>query len=142
MSGIFGTEATLTSDLSLLLQLFILIILIFGVKFGKEKTERGLKRHGNLMTVAVVLNALGILFVMTPSFVTYFSTPLPELSTLGVVSTLLHDFFGSLAEVFGIAFVLNKKPKNIRLWMRLTTLFWIIALILGFMLYFQVAGII
>ena len=142
MSGIFGTKASLASDLNLLLQLVILVILIFGVKFGKEKTAKSLKRHGNMMTIVVVLNAIGILFVMGPSFVGYFSTSILELSTIGILSTSLHAFFGSLAEVFGIAFVFNKKPKKTRLWMRLTMLFWIIALILGISLYLQVAGII
>ncbi len=142
MSGIFGTKASLASDLNLLLQLVILVILIVGFKFGKEKTAKSLKRHGNMMTIVVVLNAIGILFVMGPSFVGYFSTPLLELSTIGILSTSLHALVGSLAEVFGIAFVFNKKPKKIRLWMRLTMLFWIIALILGISLYLQVAGII
>jgi len=142
MSGIFGTKASLASDLNLLLQLVILVILIVGFKFGKEKTAKSIKRHGNMMTIVVVLNAIGILFVMGPSFFGYFSTPLLELSTIGILSTSLHALVGSLAIVFGIAFVFNKKPKKIRLWMRLTMLFWIIALILGISLYLQVAGII
>lgn len=142
MSGIFGTKAPLSSDVSLLLQMIILILLIWGVKLGKEKTEKSLRRHGMVMTLVVTLNAIGIVFVMAPSFVGYFAIPLTKLSTFGVVSTVLHAFFGGLAEVFGIAFVLNKKPRDIRLWMRFTTLFWIIALVLGFSLYLQVAGVI
>lgn len=142
MSGIFGTEASLASDLNLLLQLVILVILIVGFKFGKEKTGKSLRRHGNMMIIVVVLTAVGFILVMAPSFFNYFSTPLPELSTFGIISTSLHAFFGSLSELFGIAFVFNKKPKKIRLWMRLTMLFWIVALVLGFSLYLQVAGII
>lgn len=142
MSGIFGTEASLASDLNLLLQVVILVILIVGFKFGKEKTGKSLRRHGNLMAVVVVLTAIGAILVMAPSFVNYFSTPLPELSTTGIVSTSLHGLFGGLAELFGVAFAFNKKPKSIRLWMRLTMLFWVVSLILGFSLYLQVAGII
>ncbi|NIR86140.1 hypothetical protein GWO13_00670 [Candidatus Bathyarchaeota archaeon] len=142
MSGIFGTEASLASDLNLLLQLVILAILIVGFKFGKEKTGKSLKRHGNMMAIVVVLNAIGIIFVMAPSFFNYLSTPVSELSTTGILSTSLHALFGGLAELFGIAFAFNKKPKKIRLWMRLTMLFWIVSMILGFSLYLQVAGII
>jgi len=142
MSGIFGTEAPLSSDISLLLQIIILILLLWGVKLGKEKTEKSLRRHGMVMALVVTLNAMGMVFVMVPSFVGYFSNPLPKLSTFGVVSTALHAFFGGLAEVFGIAFVLNKKPKDLRFWMRITTLFWMFALVLGFSLYLQVAGVV
>jgi len=142
MSGIFGTKAPLPSDLNLLLQLGILVILLVGVKFGKEKTAKSLKMHGRIMTIAVVLNAVGILFVMIPSFIAYFSAPLKELSLVGVLSTSIHASFGGLAEALGIAFVLEKKPKKVRMWMRLTTLFWIITFVLGVSLYLQIAGVI
>lgn len=141
MPGIFGTEASLSSDLNLLLQLVILIIFLAGVKFGKEKTGTSLKSHGDLMTLAVGLNAVGIVFVMAPSFIGYFSSPLSELPTMGILSTSLHGFLGAVAEVLGIAFALNKKPKNIRTWMRLTALLLIVTFILGILLYLQVAGI-
>lgn len=142
MSRLLGTEASIASDLNLLLQTIVLIILFVGVKFGKEKTQSGLKTHGRIMTIAVVLNAIGFVSVMGPSFVNYFSTPIQKLSTIGILSTSLHALFGGVAEILGIAFVFNKKLKNIRLSMRLTILFWIIAALLGIALYLQIAGII
>jgi len=142
MPGLLGTNAPVVSDLNLFLQIITIVVLFAGVKFGKEKTEQSLKKHKNVMTSVVVLNAVGFIFVMGPSFVNYFSTSLVKLSTFGIVSTSLHVFFGSLAEILGIAFIFNKKPKNIRLWMRLTRWVWIIAFVLGVSLYLQIAGVI
>jgi len=142
MTGIFGTEAPLTSDLNLLLQVVILVLLIVGFKLGKEKTGKSLKRHGKIMVIVVALTALSFVFVMAPSFANYVSSPQSELSLIGILPTLLHALLGSLAGFFGIAFAFNKKPKKTRLWMRLSMLFWIIVLILGFFLYLQIAAII
>jgi len=142
MPRLLGTEASIASDLNLLLQLIILILLFVGVKFAKGKTQSSLKTHGRIMTIAVVLNAIGFLLVMGPSFVGYFSTPPQELSTIGILSTSSHAFFGSVAEILGIAFVFNKKPEDIRFWMHLTRLFWVIAALLGIALYLQIAGLV
>ena len=56
-------------------------------------------KTGNAMAIVVVLTAVGFILVMAPSFFNYFSTPLPELSTFGIISTSLHAFFGSLSEL-------------------------------------------
>lgn len=136
MSGILGTRASLASDLSLLLQLIILVILIVGVKLGKKKTKKSLKTHGEAMSVMVVLNAIGILLVMVPSFVTGFSAVLNEPSTIGFPLTSIHAFFGILAEGLGVAFVF-KKFGNVRMWMRLTAAFWLIAIISGISVYLR-----
>jgi uncharacterized membrane protein YozB (DUF420 family) len=142
MSGFFGTEAGIPSDLNLLLQIIVIITILVGVKYGKEKTQNSLKKHRRITAVAVMLNAVGLLLVMGPSIVGYFSTPLGELSPFGIVTTSFHAVLGGIAEVLGIAFVLNMKPKNVRLWMRLTRLLWVIAFVLGVSLYLQVAGLI
>ncbi|MFQ5836599.1 MAG: hypothetical protein ACE5HG_01975 [Candidatus Bathyarchaeia archaeon] len=136
MSGIFGTRASLISDLNLLLQLIVLVILIVGVKFGKEKTEKSLKTHGKVMTVMVVLNATGILLVMLPSFVTNLSAVLNEPSTIGFPLTSIHVFFGISSNSLGIVLIF-KKFGNVRMWMRLTAALWLIAIISGISFYLK-----
>lgn len=136
MSGLLGTRAGIASDLNLLLQIVILIILLVGVKYGKEKTQSGLKRHGRTMTIVVALNAVAILLVMGPSFANNFSAVLAETSTIGFPLTLVHVLFGSIAEILGIIFVF-KKFGNVRRWMRLTLAVWLIALALGIIFYLQ-----
>jgi uncharacterized membrane protein YozB (DUF420 family) len=133
MSGIFGTRAPLASDLNLILQLIILAILLVGVRFGKKKTAKSLKAHGRVMTLAVALNAVGILLVMLPSFVIIVSKVLNPL-TIGFPLTSIHAFFGVLAEGLGVTLVF-KKFGNVRRWMRLTTAFWLITIALGISVY-------
>ncbi len=134
MSGLLGTRASLAADLNLLLQLIVLVILLVGVKLGKEKTQKSLKTHGNVMTVMVVLTAIGIFTVMLPSFVANFSAVLEEPFTIGFPLTSIHTLFGILAEGLGIVLVF-KKFGNVKLWMRLTAALWLIAIISGIAFY-------
>lgn len=138
MSGIFGQGTLITSDLSFLLQLFILVVIVAGVKFAREKS---FIKHHKTMLIAVVLHSTGILLVMLPSLAAYISAPEIKLTSL-TITTLAHALFGILAEISGIAFVLNKMPRNLKLWMRLTLSIWLIALVLGIILYLQMAGIV
>jgi len=135
MSGLLGTKASTASDLNLLLQIIILIILFVGVKFAKEKAQDGLKKHGRIMTIAVIMNAVTILLVMGPSLVINFDAVLAEPSTIGFPLTLIHALFGSLAEVLGLVFVF-KKFGNVRLWMRFTMAIWLVAVVMGIIFYF------
>ena len=134
MSGLLGTKASTISDLILLLQIIIFIILVIGIKFAREKTKGSLQKHGRIMTIAVVLNAFSILFVMGPSFVGGLNVVLDETASIGFPITLVHHTFGLLAEVLGIVFVFKKFGK-VRMWMRLISLLWLIAFVLGILFY-------
>jgi uncharacterized membrane protein YozB (DUF420 family) len=142
MSVILGTSAPLASDLNLLLELLVLVLLAFGYKSGKTKDAKSLGRHGRIMTLATGLSALGFLLVMAPSFISYFSAPSVELFTGATITTSLHALVGASAGVLGIVFALNKKPKNLVFWMRLTLLLWVVTIVLGVVLYLQIAGVI
>jgi len=135
MPGLLGTRASVASDLNLLLQIVILIILFVGVKFAKEKTKSSLQKHGKIMAVAVVLNAVAILLVIGPSFVINFGAVLDEPFTIGFPLTLVHHSFGVIAEILGIIFVFKKFGK-MRFWMRFTMAVWLIAVVLGISFYF------
>jgi len=134
MSGLLGTRASIVFDLNFLLQIVILVILLVGVKFGRKKTPSSLKMHGNIMTIAVTLNALLILLIMGPSFVVNFGAVLAEFSETGFPLTLLHHSFGIIAEIFGVILVF-KKFGNIRMWMRFTATVWLVSLVLGIVFY-------
>jgi len=136
MSGLLGTRASIASDLNLLLQIIILIILFVGAKFAKEKTQSSLQKHGRIMTFAVILNAIAIFLVMGPSFVTNFGAVLTESSTIGFPLTLIHALLGSVAEILGAVFIFKKFGK-VRMWMRLTMAVWLMALALGMIFYVQ-----
>ena len=138
MSAIIGTGAPVSSDLNLLLQIIVLTALIFGAMSGIKKR---FITHSRIMTSVVILNAAGLIFVMAPSLFIYLASPL-EIFSFSIISTSLHVLTGIAAIATGMAFILNKKPLNLRLWMRLSFLLWVTSFILGFLIYLQIAGLI
>ncbi len=138
MSAIFGTGSPVSSDLNLLLQIIVLTALIFGAILCVKKR---LIEHSRVMTAVVIMNAAGLIFVMAPSLFRYLTSP-PEILSFSFFSTSLHVLVGISAIATGWAFVLNKKPQNLRAWMRLSFLLWVTGFILGFLIYLQIAGLI
>ena len=130
MSGVFGTRASVISDLNLILQILLLIILLVGFRLGKRKTGSSLRTHGRLMTVLAVLNGLSILLVMGPSLFTSFGAAVEEVSVIGFPLTLLHHSIGLIAEILGVVLVFRKFGK-VRTWMRITFMLWLVALLFG-----------
>lgn len=140
MSGLFGTGAGLNSDLNLLLQIIILVVLLVGFKFGRTKTESSLRTHRRIMRVVVALNTGAILLVMGPSLVLRFGAVLSETSALGFPLTLVHHTIGLVAEILGVILAF-RKFGNVRMWMRVTLVVWLIALAYGIVLYFVYYGL-
>jgi len=134
MPGLFGTRAEILPDLNLLLQIIILIILFVAVRVVRPRTQVSLQRHGRFMTIAVVLNAISILLVMGPSLAKNFDYALAEPSTIGFPLTLIHHSLGIIAEILG-AVLIFKKFGNVRMWMRLTFILWLISWVLGIYFY-------
>ncbi len=138
MSAIIATGSPVSSDLNLLLQIAVLTALIFGVI---SCIKMRFIRHARIMTAVVIMNAGGLIFVMAPSLFKYLTSH-PEIFSFSFFSTSLHVLFGISAIATGVAFVLNKKPINVRMWMRLCFLFWVTSFVLGFLIYLQIAGIV
>lgn len=138
MSGLFGTTASLEVDLTLLLEVVILIMLLIGLKSAKEKTPKGLKRHGRILTVAVVLNAFAVVFIMWPTFSPYISQNgfQAETSLTGFPLTFIHHLCGLVAQILGTVFIFKKFGK-VRLWMRVTAILWLVALLSGIFFYIR-----
>jgi hypothetical protein len=136
MSAIIGTGAPVSSDFNLMLQIIVLTSLIFGAMACIKKR---FIEHSRIMTAVVFLNAAGLVFVMVPSLFRYLTSPL-EIFSFSMISTSLHVLTGISAITTGMAFILNKKPLNLRLWMRLSFLLWVTSFILGLLIYLQIAG--
>jgi uncharacterized membrane protein YozB (DUF420 family) len=134
MQLLFGTLASDASDLSLILQIIVFIMLLVGFKLGRTKTKEGLKRHGILMRTMVVLGLVGILTVMVPSFVLTYDIVANEPAKIGFPLIFVHAALGATAISLGIALSF-RKFGNVRNWMRLTLSLWLITLLLGFVIY-------
>jgi len=133
MSDLFGTRAPITSDIALVIQVVLLILLLAGLRLGKRKTANSLSKHGMLMKVMVLLNTGVLLLVMLPSFVIAFDFVLAEVAT-GVPLILVHHSLGLIAEVLGVTLIF-RKFGDVRLWMRVTFSVWFVALLLGLTVY-------
>lgn len=136
MSGIFGAEP-LTSDIVLLLELSILVILLVMLKFRSNKTKQYLSKHHNTMLIVIAIALLGTIFVMIPSFFNFISGGI-DLLSLGTLSTILHASVGVFAFTFGIVSALDIKPRRLRRWMRITMVFWLVAIVLGITIFLQI----
>jgi uncharacterized membrane protein YozB (DUF420 family) len=134
MAGLFGTSAPVLSDLNLLLQILIFVLLVVGGRFGRKKTKSSLQIHGRIMIVAILLNTLSILLIMGPSFFGGFDFVLEELFVIGFPLTLVHHFFGLVAEILGVILIFRKFGK-VRMWMRLTFFSWLLSFVLGVIFY-------
>ncbi|MGQ9718990.1 MAG: hypothetical protein ACUVWK_04015 [Nitrososphaerales archaeon] len=125
--GFLGTRAIWLSDVNLLLQIVVLAILILGISFAKKKR---LVEHGRVMTLAVALNAVLIVFIMIPSLIGNVNTIMTGLYTAGVLITLGHAILGGIAETLGAILVFRKFGK-VKTWMRIEASVWFVAVILG-----------
>ncbi|WXG44386.1 MAG: hypothetical protein WED04_10190 [Promethearchaeati archaeon SRVP18_Atabeyarchaeia-1] len=130
----------LASTLDLILQSAVLVILIAGIGLEKRNRKLGMTLHHNLMATAILLNIIGFILAMLPSMI-YFLSELAALDGTTLLLAMVHAIFGALGIIFGVAFVVKLLPKKLQLWMRLTALFWFVALAFGFLQYFHLAGV-
>jgi len=140
LTGIFGTEAVLQTDINLILQIVMFLIIVIGLVY---KNKRKFKIHGGIMGIAVILHILSLLVVMGPSFsenYEYFTT---GTSDVGVQTTWIHAVPGAIAMIMGIVLVgaWALRPSNIaacsrrKRLMDITVLLWLISLMFGITTY-------
>lgn len=136
MSGLFGTNAVLISDLTLIIQIVAFIFLLVALVY---KAKGKFKIHGAMMGVAVFVHFISFLVAMGPSFSGGFEFFTTEITQLGVQTTWVHAISGALALALGFFLVLawiaktfDVKPcfgrKRI---MDATILLWAISLVFG-----------
>jgi uncharacterized membrane protein YozB (DUF420 family) len=140
MSGIFGTNAVLITDINLLIQIIAFILILVG--FG-YKTKGKFRNHGVAMGAAVVLHLTSFLLAMGPSFLDGFEFFTTDTSLLGVQTMWVHAVTGAIALVLGIVIVVTwiarvsdiaACTRRKRL-MDVTVLLWLISLIFGIATY-------
>lgn len=151
--GIFGTKATLFSDLSLIIEIIIVSIFIYGATFARKKLS---DRHHKLMLTGFSLNLLFVLSYMIYSGLFKSGAAkfagseevrkfvyLPMVITHGTASTIAFILAG-YAAYYGIKHSMIKKrrifpskderEKHAKIG-RATIYTWAIALITGVLVY-------
>ena len=140
MTGIFGTGALIQTDINLILQVVMLIIIVVGLVYKKR---RKFKIHGGLMGIAVILHLISLFAVMLPSFNDGYDYFITATSELGVQTIWIHAVPGTIALILGIVLVTAwaLRPSNIascsklKRIMDITTLLWLISLMFGIATY-------
>ena len=110
------------------------------------KSQKKYKQHGVAMLSAVVLHIISIIVVMIPSFGAFFSMPgTVNLAETLVIVTLIHVSTGLIAAALGLWLVSSWhfktnlqtcfKKKRI---MDITFTLWLIAIVLGIVLYLRI----
>jgi uncharacterized membrane protein YozB (DUF420 family) len=140
LTGIFGTGAVLQTDVNLILQIVMFLIIVVGLVY---KNKNKFKIHGGLMGIAVILHVLSLLLVMGPSFSEGYDFFTTATSELGVQTTWIHAVPGAIAMIMGIILVgaWALRPSNIaacsrmKRLMDITVLLWLISLMFGIATY-------
>ena len=141
MAGFFGTKAPVTSDIALVLEIAIIIIL-FVSRFRFARGKRYVT-HGYTMAFAVGLHFVTILLVMIPAFINVFLPNLGGFSTFWIIIVLIHIPAGVIAWLIALFLVVTwrfhseKEMKCHRRRRLMRPLFWLwtFALVLGIVLY-------
>ena len=142
MSDLLSTSAPVSSDISMILQLVVMVVILVGFVFANK---RSFMSHGVVMFIATLLNTGSILVVMIPV-----ALRLGDSSIIGFNMLFrTHALLGIIIEAAAIYLLADwrfQKPgptcfqrKN---WMLTLTLVWIGELILGMLLYIRLYPII
>jgi uncharacterized membrane protein YozB (DUF420 family) len=138
--GLFNPNAVFLSDVNLLFQLAILVLLILGFSI---KRRRIYQKHGATMAIVVALHTVAIFAIMLPSMLALGDKLDSWLDPLTLV-VIPHAILGSLVEILGVylvvAWVSHQRDvkvclRNKRL-MKPTIILWLMELAIGMYVYF------
>ena len=131
-------EPITASQANVVFQLVIALILLGSISF---KLKRKYVLHGAMMLVAVVLNVFSFLFVMLPSLLGLEIIRTQPLHIFSIVA-LAHACIGAVSMILGVWIVgswhLQSSTVNCvkrRIIMRLVLILWLLALVVGIVLY-------
>lgn len=140
--GFLGTQASLTADAVLLLEITMGAGLLAGVWLARTKRFR---QHAWCQSIIVLLNLVIIGLTMAPSFRTQVLPRIPaKLSRPYFALATAHAALGSLTEFAALYIVLSAGtrllPDRLRItrykpWMRTVLTLWWLVLFLGFATY-------
>jgi len=135
------------STVSLVIQVVVLALIIIALIIKRQNKYR---QHGIVMLSAVILHIISIFAVMVPSFAEFYAMPsLIDYADIFVMLTLVHVIAGVISAVLGVWIVgswhLQKDLKPCfrkKRVMDVTVTLWVLALVLGIILYLRIIGMI
>ena len=136
-----GTPVVL-SQTTLTLMFVVLGVMLIGIGFGYlVKSKESLRLHRWSMSAAVALAAGAIFLVMLPSAFRFYVDPDVEFFSALSILTIIHGVIGVPAIVIGVIYALGDLPQRVKYWMRWVTVFWVVSLGLGIVLFLDMLGL-
>jgi uncharacterized membrane protein YozB (DUF420 family) len=138
MNGLLGTEASLASDLSLIVSWIFGIVAVVGAINGHR---RRFSKHCPVMTTGMLLNWIPVLIVMIPTWLTKLTIGGNGSAGLQTLAPLGHGVLGAVTQLLMTYTVarmqwLEDLPPDKPLWlMRITIGLWILTVIGGTAVY-------
>ena len=135
------------STVSLVIQIVVLGLLIGAIML---KSQKKFRQHGITVLSAVVLHIVSVLAVMIPSFTAFFgASVLIDYTDVYVILTLIHAAAGVTVALLGVWLVSSwhlqinmqtcfKKKR----FMDVTLILWLLAIIIGIVLYLKIIAVI
>jgi hypothetical protein len=143
MPGFIG-KAPITSDIGLILELAVIVILFFG-RFGLARKKR-FKDHAILMLAAILMHAASILLIMIPSFEASLGLLFSDFFSPPFLITWIHAPVGSISIILGSYLVVNWRFRSpdvacfkMKRFMRPLWWLWTFSLSLGLLVFIAVA---
>jgi len=138
MAGLFGTEASLLSDVSLILVWAFL--LMAGVGYFLVRRRR-FPTHCSTMLWAALLNWLPVLLVMVVRWIQFLIQRAGPLADVGLFTPAVHAVAGGVTQILMTYTVVRMQwrkkwpPRRSRWLMRITLILWAISVVGGTLLY-------
>ena len=123
-----GAEATVLTDVTLILISAGFLILLYGVISAKKQQ---FSRHIKMANIAVLFGSAAVLWMFY--YLIEIFIPLISISYENLI-LIFHALIGTCALFFGILFSFNKFSKT-RTTMRIVFLFWFVAIFSGTFVY-------
>jgi hypothetical protein len=143
--GFLGTGASNTADINLIVQIVIVALLAAGWVIGRDKKK--IRRHGQFMVAAVLVNAAEIALVMVPSLILGLGAITSNPLGPGSLISVTHSMIGTVAWLLGayLSWVWGLKPATVECFkrkrlMKPVTYLWLLAAVLGvgFYIYYYI----
>jgi uncharacterized membrane protein YozB (DUF420 family) len=140
--GFLGTAAPLSSDVTLIVEVGMGVVLLVGAVLARRGSHRA---HAWCQSTVVLLNLVAITLTMAPSFRRSFSPPVPAgFRDSYYVLAAVHAALGTIAELLGLYILMvagtDIVPKRLRFsrykpWMCTALALWWLALLFGLATY-------
>ena len=121
---------------SISLMFVALGLAILGIGYARLKSKESMQLHRWVMSGAVILTMVSIIFVMFPSLIIYYITPSISFISSFSILQIVHSAIGVPPVILTVMYLFNDLPQPTKKWMKITAILWIVSIALGAVVYY------